>query len=841
MQYKGSKTQSISFPLGGIGTGCIGLMGNGELSDWEIFNRPNKNTRNGYSHFSIKATQNGKSVAKVLHGDVTTNLMGTPCASKLHSGFGFGPHINTLAGFPHFKDVTFDGAFPVANLLFEDPSFPAIVRLCAFNPFIPHDDFNSSLPAAFFAWEVENLTKEPLLISLACTVQNPAICSKNEKVSGEGATGLLFTNAGASASDVEYSDLCILTDGADCDVQEYWYRGPWRDAPTMYWNNFSGLDRMPQRRYEAPAKTNDHGTVASYATIPAGQKETLRFIIAWNVPNVSNHWSPENPDGSAKATWRNYYATQFENSFATARYALSHFDDFCEKTVLFANSIQRSTLSEATKDAISANLSVLKSPTVLRLEDGTFWGWEGCSETIGSCFGSCQHVWNYAYAMPYLFPALERSMREATMKYALCDNGATGFRIDLPPKRSMDTACSCVDGQMGEVIKCFREWKLSGNDEWLKSHAESIFKMLEFAWAKDNPHLWDADQDGIMEGRQHHTLDLELFGPNSWLQGFYLLALDCGAQMAEYLGQNDRASLYRSLYENGKRFLNTELFNGRYYHQKVDLSNYAIPERFRAVDGYWNEEAKEIKYQIADGCIIDQMLADFHAVLIGAKGVFDPEKKKIALENLYKNNFKSSMRDIANMWRNFTVNDESGVIICSYPDGAYKPSIPISYCEETMTGFEYAFAALLIAEGFLQEGETVVRAIRERYDGEKRNPWNEIECGSNYARSMASFALLPIYSGFSFDMTRKHIGFAPLVKKGAYMFSVADTWGMVSFDDKRYEIEIFGQPLTLCSLALPLKGIANVVADGVPVSFHNTETGVKWDEPIRFSKMTLYL
>jgi uncharacterized protein (DUF608 family) len=53
MKYK--KQKNISFPLGGIGAGCIGLAGNGELIDWEIFNRPNKNTRNGYSHFAIKA------------------------------------------------------------------------------------------------------------------------------------------------------------------------------------------------------------------------------------------------------------------------------------------------------------------------------------------------------------------------------------------------------------------------------------------------------------------------------------------------------------------------------------------------------------------------------------------------------------------------------------------------------------------------------------------------------------------------------------------------------------------------------------------------------------------
>ena len=38
--YKEEKTREISFPLGGIGTGCVGLAGNGQLVDMEIFNRP---------------------------------------------------------------------------------------------------------------------------------------------------------------------------------------------------------------------------------------------------------------------------------------------------------------------------------------------------------------------------------------------------------------------------------------------------------------------------------------------------------------------------------------------------------------------------------------------------------------------------------------------------------------------------------------------------------------------------------------------------------------------------------------------------------------------------------
>lgn len=828
MIYENEKLRNISFPLGGIGTGCIGLAGNGSLKEWEIFNRPNKNGRNGYSHFAIKAMCGGKSTAKVLQGDCVEDLIGTPCASKGHYAFGYGPHESTFAGFPHFRSVTFDGTFPMATLTFEDADFPAVVRLRAFNPLIPHDDLASSLPAAFFEWEIENVTDEAVRFAIASTVCNPARSTKNRKIAEGGRSGVFLGSDGTTETDIAYSDLSVLTDASDVDVQAYWYRGRWMDGCTTYWKNFTQPGRMPERHYAEPAR-KDHGTVVAYVDVPARERARIRFVIAWNVPNAYNYWRlregvTENP------TWRNYYATVFGDSEAVAAYAIAHFGELYEKTALFSETLQSSTLPETVKDAISANLSVLKTPTVLRLEDGSFWAWEGCSEKAGSCYGSCQHVWNYAYALPFLFPRLERSLRETTLKYALQDSGATSFRVNLPRQKEISTARACVDGQMGEVFKCYREWKISGDDEWLEAHAEGIFRMLEYAWSPENPDGWDADMDGVLEGRQHHTLDMELFGPSSWLEGMYLLALDCGARMARHLGDAARAELYTRLYENGKRWMNEHLFNGSYFCQRIDLTDRSLVDRFDAADSYWNDEAGEIKYQIGEGCIIDQLLADFHALLIGADSVYAPEKKRIALESLYRNNYKSSMREVVNMWRNFSLEDERGTLICSYPEGARVPAIPIPYCEETMTGFEYALAALMIAEGFVAEGERMVGAIRDRYDGEKRNPWNEIECGSNYARSMASYALLSVYSGFTYDMTEGYIGFSPIGDAGRYLFSVGESWGSVALDRTGCRISVLGEPLTLRSVSVPNgECVTEVTVDGRRVSFMRENGRIVFD------------
>ena len=172
------------------------------------------------------------------------------------------------------------------------------------------------------------------------------------------------------------------------------------------------------------------------------------------------------------------------------------------------------------------------------------------------------------------------------------------------------------------------------------------------------------------------------------------------------------------------------------------------------------------------------------------------------------------------MWRNFALNDESGTVICSYPEGAKVPAIPIPYCEETMTGFEYALAGLMIANGSVAEGENMVRAVRDRYDGEKRNPWNEIECGSNYARSMASFALMPIYSGFSFDMSVGYIGFAPIAGEGDFLWSVGESWGRVSVDGRGHRLSVLGSPLSLESYGIEgAERVRSVRVDGRELAF----------------------
>ena len=184
----------------------------------------------------------------------------------------------------------------------------------------------------------------------------------------------------------------------------------------------------------------------------------------------------------------------------------------------------------------------------------------------------------------------------------------------------------------------------------------------------------------------------------------------------------------------------------------------------------------------------------------------------------------------------FSVNDDSGTIMCDYPQGVRKPAIPVPYCEETMHGFEYQLAGLMISEGMVNEGVELVESVRSRYNGSNRNPWNEIECGSNYARSMASFALLPILSGFQFDLPKRTIGFAPGIHSEDFrcFFSVGTAWGELKSGPNRAEIRLLEGVLELEKVRLPwLSSVCECRIDGETVPF------VWQEQAVAFGRMTV--
>ena len=329
----------------------------------------------------------------------------------------------------------------------------------------------------------------------------------------------------------------------------------------VYWADISRAGKLKDRFYEndrdgaqhfGKGPHIEHSVIAAHTPVPAGETRSVRFAIGWYVPNFKKKWvsqfAPLAEKRNVKPIWKNYYATQWNSVEHVLADTFGQWDSLVARTTEFRDSLSSSTYPVEVVDAVSANLSIIKSPTSLRLDDGTFYGWEGCHPDAGCCEGSCTHVWNYQQVLPFLYPELERSMRDADFLENQDPNtGGMAFRLALPKGIGISTSRPCVDGQFGAVLKVYRDWKLNGDTEWLHGIWQNVAAAIEFAWNGNNYDKWDPNQSGVISGRQHHTLDMELFGANSWLTGIYLAGLSAGAQLAQVVGDSERA---RTLSEN---------------------------------------------------------------------------------------------------------------------------------------------------------------------------------------------------------------------------------------------------------------------------------------------------
>ncbi len=744
--YTGEHLREIAFPLGGIGTGCISLSGSGQLVDWEIFNRPNKGFRPEYAFFSLFARrEGGEPVFRVLEGRLQPPYQGSLGDRRSRWRLGFGPSQIQASGLLRMAECSFTGWFPFATLELADDHVPVRVSTEAWSPFIPRDTEMSSLPVAIFDVTVTNVTGDPVDATIALSFENvvgwPELGGAvNEWVEEDGLRGIVMRTGKHEPDSPRYGTMALLTPHDDVTWE---LRSEVRHA-------FEVLERLvddfgttgeftgPRDCPPSPEGTGPVGKLGLRVRLAAGESRTLTFILTWLMPNFEKYWGAD-----SGATWQTWQGRTWRDALEVGRIVIGELDELRDRTRGFADALFSSTLPTCVLDAISSQASILRTPTVTRLPDGTLYGWEGCRDDEGCCEGTCTHVWAYAQTVAYLFPELERGMREIDYAMNLRDeDGRMQFRMALPPgTRATHDFHAAVDGQMGGVLRTYREWLISGDDEWLRELWPSVRKALEYAWV-----AWDADRDGMLEGVHHNTLDIEYHGPNTMCGSMYLAALRAAEEMARHVGDDEAAEEYRRIFESGRALSDERLFNGEYYEQTVT--------------------DPDAPFQFGTGCIIDQVLGQWHARMYGLGDILDPEHVRSALASVFRHNFREHFFDHHNPHRVYALGDDMGTLICSWPRGG-KPERPVRYAHECMIGFEYQVGAHMIYEGMLREGLTLCKAVRDRHDGVKRNPWNEFECGSHYARSMANYAYLLALSGFRYDARTGELHLRPRTTSAA--------------------------------------------------------------------------
>ncbi len=488
------------------------------------------------------------------------------------------------------------------------------------------------------------------------------------------------------------------------------------------------------------------GSLNKQFTLEPRMQKTVSFVFAWHFPNVSL-----NRLGKVGR----FYARQFRDAAHVAAHISAHLDHLYKQTRSWTDTWYDSTLPYWLLDRTMANTSILATNTFYRFENGRFYGWEG----VNCCEGTCAHVWHYAQAPGRLFPEIERTLREdVDFGLAFGKDGAIHYRGEFHTHHA-------DDGQCGRILGVLREHQMSQDDAFLKRVWPRVKQSIEFMMHRD------ADQDGLLNGAQPNTLDAAWYGKISFTSSLYLAALKAGEHMAREMDDPVFADQCEAIAEKGAHTI-LETYNGEYFYQIEDPDH-------------------QDKIGVGPGCYIDQIFGQTWAHWVNLGRLFDRDKQLSALRALWKYSFVPDVgpfRKHFDRGRWYATAGNAGLIMCSWPKGGKNPNFSkhwqYGYFNECMTGFEWQAAAHMIWEGhdqpdLLEKGLAISRAIHDRYDGRRRNPYNEIECSDHYARSMASYGVFQAVCGFNCHGPSGAIEFAPRLSPEDFKapFTTATGWG----------------------------------------------------------------
>jgi len=806
-EYDQDHLAKIALPLGGIGTGTVSLGGRGDLRDWEIMNRPAKGfvpTRGSTGPFFAVFTKEskGRTCARAIEGPIDLSLYEDASGSNA---------VNH--GLPRFSQCRFAAAYPLGQVMLSDPDVPVDVTLQAFNPLSPADPDTSGIPVAILRYVVRNKTNQPVQVSICGNIPNfigndasgqtkdyqgdlfaGGKANRNQYREGRDIRGMFMDSEGVAPRAPQWGTMALTTPTkGEVTHRATWISGGWGSVSLDFWDDFSADGRLDER--QAGKEDVPMASLAVSVEVPARQAVPVVFLLTWHFPNRMT-WTPKNNEQDRIG---NYYTTQYKDAWDVAEKVGPQVGVLEDKTLRFVRAFCDSDLPEVVKEAALFNVSTLRSQTCFRTEDGRFYGFEGCGNRSGCCHGSCTHVWNYEHATALLFGSLAKMMREVEFAQATNDEGMMSFRVNLPLERAKEFGKAAADGQMGCIMKMYRDWQLSGDDAMLTTLWPHVKKAVEFCWI---PGGWDANKDGVMEGCQHNTMDVEYYGPNPQMGIWYLGALRAAEEMAKHVGDAQFAATCHDLFEQGSKWIDANLFNGEYYEHKIQPPTDESQVAASLLVGMGAKDLTKPDYQLGAGCLVDQLVGQYTAHVCGLGYLVDKEHVRTTLQSIMKYNYRQGLYGHFNCMRSFALGDESILLMAAYPKE--RPNNPFPYFTEVMTGFEYAAAVGMLYEDQTKEGLKCIRNIRDRYDGRKRSPFDEAECGHHYARAMASWAAVLALTGFHYSGVDKSMTLAP--DEGTCFWSNGYAWGTYTLkrSGKRMDVtlSVLQGDLTLAKFVL---------------------------------------
>ena len=758
--FSQASLDNIVFPVGGLGAGSIDVNGHGAIQSLDIFNQSERRVPLG-TGFSIwmKPTHD-QPVVKLLEGKKSADSKN-----------------NGMTG---FESCEFKGTFPIAEISLEDSQSPVHVMLETYNPLVPFDVKASGFPVAVFNWHVENKSQKPITCALAFHMVNPIQVHENGSlVYRKNVNSIsklpdfqgILMKGDAGLGDADYAEMALGTHGQEVVLQT---RCP-QDDIGQFWDVYSKKGQIEQIEDSGPSEdgTSPMAAVVTQFTLSAGEKRVIPFYLMWYVPNRMIG-EPGKP-GSLKKE-KNRYAKKFDKFADVIANYLKAEEENTEITRQFRDVLYRSAVPTPVLDALSASLVTLKSTDLMLTGKGKIY----CIQDLNGqkrCAVNTIPAWNYAQTLAWLYPSLEKEMREISFYDDTDKNGFQKSQSLFPQNDELQIPLS-TDGQFGNVLAVYRDWRLSGSRKWMKDIWPQVKRTMDFSWkgvdktdeksAWQNvfcPVPWDANRDGMIEGMQSVSYGHALYGPNTLVGSLYLAALRAASQMAMGVGDLVKANEYMAMYKLGRQRYEQFCWNGKYYGQHIEIAQGLNPELNPDSTGHSIPD-----YQYNQGCLSDQLAGQYLAHIAGLGGVLDEMRMDRAMYAVYKHNFVKADKN-------------PGLLNCTWPYGN-RPDTAIGSADDMCPGVEYAAAAMMIYSGLVQEGIEVVEASRHRQNMKDGNPWGKGTSVDENIKAMSSWGLLLALSGFEYDAKEKIIGFRPRISHYDFQafWSCGEAWGEFKVD-----------------------------------------------------------
>lgn len=560
------------------------------------------------------------------------------------------------------------------------------------------------------------------------------------------------------------------------------------------------------------------GSVISSFALEPDESKTVTFLVSWYFPNLHNDLA----GGYVGHIYNNWY----NSSSNVAQWVADHYQRLYEQTDLFRVTYHDTTLPYWLANRITMPVSTLACDNIKIHANGRMYAFEG----VSFCYGTCGHVYNFVTAIANLFPELERSVRllqDFDERYGYDPKtGRVNFRgHDGPDPTAQHDYAS--DAQSGYILKTYREHLHSPDLSFLKTVWPKVKLSMNYQVFRDGAERSLAP-NGVLESKQTFW-DPMWWWPNPYNNTLYLAALRASEEMARLMGEDRLANRYHVIFESGSKWMQKHMWNGQHYVHLYPEGKWSskwngivtLEEEQRNAAAFVREFSKrDNHYYASTGCDAQQLFGQNWANQLGLGDILPPEQCRSAAASIFKYNWTPDISLVYKLYppkhRTLAASGEGVLVNGAWPKVRRQNFENIHDKDDAWTGLEYEAACDMINAGLLDKALIVLRAIHDRYDAGKRNPWNEIEGAEHYSRAMHSWNVLLALSGSTYDGPAGEIGFSPRITPDDFksFFSAAQGWG--TFQQKRANK---GQTsnIRLKYGQLQLKTLAFDVSDGLKI------------------------